>query len=356
MPIPELRAPPAFSGDKPGPFVGSAGRDLRILVDLPASQRQADDSTTSPDRLGVPEPSRLLWSLGQRSEISLHWMADPAQGDQPGAVCLDEPDRGRDHLTFTGTEADGARWLRGVSSYSRWETLAARPVPAGCSAKAWLRDVMVARAAVEMRVDVLVTSSRPLLDRSAPRWVVEANPMTAEQALAVVGLYLRGRRQYPMIAPNGLSFGEHLLLWSAARAQLPSGWRWGSALVAHSRDVQRDGPMFLFGSLHERIVRLLRCRDRVHTALLVPQDNQTAGEATEALDYFMVNLVGAFDAAARAAHLAAGLDPGSRRTAAWQNDRWRLWVPNILSPMRPGNIRGSGHLAGPVAGPGHSHL
>ena len=158
------------------------------------------------------------------------------------------------------------------------------------------------------------------------RWAADANPMTAEQALAVIGLYLRGRRQYPMIAPNGLRFGEHLLLWSAARAQLPSGWRWGSALVAHSRDVQRNGPTFLFGSLHERIVRLLRCRDRVHTALLVPQDNQTAGEATEALDYFMVNLVGAFDAAARAAHLAAGLDPGSRRNAAWQKDGWRRQI------------------------------
>jgi hypothetical protein len=109
-------------------------------------------------------------------------------------------------------------------------------------------------------------------------------------------------------------------LWSAARAQLPSGWRWGSALVAHSGDVQREGPTFLFGSPHERIVRLLRCRDRVRTGLLVPQDNQTAGEATEALDYFMVNLVGAFDAAARAAHLAAGLSPGSGRNAAWQKD------------------------------------
>jgi hypothetical protein len=64
-------------------------------------------------------------------------------------------------------------------------------------------------------------------------------------------------------------------------------------------------------------VRLLRCRDRVHAALLVPQDNQTAGKATEALDYFMVNLVGALDAAARAAHLAAGLDPGSRRGCKW---------------------------------------
>lgn len=326
MPIPELRALLAFAGDKPGPFAGSAGRNLRILADLPASQRQPDDSTTSADRLGVPEPSRLLWSLGQRDDIALHWLADPGQASQPGAVCLDEPDRSKDHLAFTGTDADGARWLRGVSSYGRWEAAAASSVPAGCSASAWLRDVMVARVAVEMRVDVLVTSSRPLLDGATPRWAAEANPMTTEQALAVIGLYLRGRRLYPMIAPDELRFGEHLLLWSAARAQLPSGWRWGSALVAHSMAVQRDGPMFLSGSLHERIVRLLRCRDRVHTALLAPQDNQTAGEATEALDYFMVNLVGAFDAAARAAHLAAGLDPGSRRNAAWQKDSWRRQI------------------------------
>jgi hypothetical protein len=326
MPIPELRAPLAFAGDKPGPFAGSAGRDLRVLVDLPASQRQADDSTTSADRLGVPEPSRLLWSLGQRDDITLHWLADPGLGDQPGAVCVDEPDRGKDHLTFTSTDDGRSSWLQGVGSYARWEAAAAQSVPPGYSSSAWLRDVVVTRVAVEMRADVLVTSSRPLLDGALPLWAADANPMTAEQALAVIGLYLRGRRQYPMIAPNGLRFGEHLLLWSAARAQLPAGWRWGSALVAHSGDIQRKAPTFLFGSLHERIVRLLRCRDRVHTALLVPQDNQTAGEATEALDYFMVNLVGAFDAAARAAHLAAGLSPGSRRNAAWQKDSWRRQI------------------------------
>jgi hypothetical protein len=105
----------------------------------------------------------------------------------------------------------------------------------------------------------------------------------------------------------------------------------GSALVAHGTAIERDSPTFLFGSLHERIVRLLRCRDRVHTALLVSQDNQTAGEVTEALDYFMVNLVGAFDAAARAAHLAVGLSPGSRRSAAWHHDTWRSRI-HAVSP------------------------
>ena len=143
-----------------------------------------------------------------------------------------------------------------------------------------------------------------------------------------------------MLAPNLLTFGEHALLWSAARAQLPSGWRWGSALVANGTTTGRDSPKYLFGSLHERIVRLLRCRDRVHTALLVPQDNQTAGEATEALDYFMVNLVGSFDAAARAAHLAAGLDPGTRRSAAWQRSAWRSQIhavsPDLADLFAPG--------------------
>jgi hypothetical protein len=339
MPIPALRAPRAFAGDTPGPFAPEAARDLRILIDLPPEQRQADNSTTAQGRLGVPEPSRLLWSLGQRDDITLYWIAEREQAEDKGAVVLHGPDTSSDQMRFSATGMDGNRWARAVWPYKQWENQATQSVPAGTTASDWLRDVMIARVAAEMRVDLLVTSSRPVLD-SALQWITEANPMTAEQALAVVGLYLRGRRQYPMLAPNLLTFGEHVLLWAAARAQLPSGWRWGSALVAHGTTTGRNSPTYLSGSRHERIVRLLRCRDRVHTTLLVPQDNQTAGEATEALDYFMVNLVGAFDAAARAAHLAAGLDPGTRRSAAWQRAAWRSQIhavsPDLADLVAPG--------------------
>ena len=281
MPLPTLRVPRAFAGDEPGPFAPE-GRGLRILVDLPPEQRQVDDSTTTADRLGVPDPSRLLWTLGQRDDIAMYWMADTHQAEDAGAVLMHAPDHRRDLMSFTVTNMDGSRSARGVCPYRQWEQLATRTVPAGTSASGWLRDVKVTRVAIEMRVDLLVTDSRPVLD-SAPDWITEANPMTAEQALAAIGLYLRGRRHYPLLGPNRLTFGEHLFLWSAARAQLPSGWRWGSALVAHSRAIQRDSPKFLFQSLHERIVRLLRCRDRVHSALLVPQDNQTGGEVEECL-------------------------------------------------------------------------
>ena len=227
MPIPALRAPKAFAGDKSGPFALEKGRDLRILVDLPPGQRQVDDSTTTWDRLGVPDPSRLLWTLGQRDDITMYWMADPGQAEDNGAVVLRGADPRSDQMSFTTTAVNGTRSARAVWPYQRWERQAAQTVPPGTTASDWLRDVIVTRIAVELRVDLLVTGSRPIMD-SALQWITEANPMTAERALAVVGLYLRGRRQYPMLAPNLLTFGEHQLLWSAARAQLPSGWRWAA--------------------------------------------------------------------------------------------------------------------------------
>lgn len=342
MPIPQLNPPRALAGDKPGPFAATpARRDLKILVDLAAMQRQPDDCMTTWDRLGVPDPARLLWTFGQRDDITMFWMASPEDADSAGAVRLQEPDRERDQMDFTTANEGGGGWVQAVWPYQQWEKLAGGTVPPGMSASEWLRNVLVAQVAAELRVDLLVTSCQAMI-ASTQSWMTHANPMAAEQALAMVGLYLRCRGEYPMAVagPGRLAFGEHLLLWSAARAQLPSGWRWGSALVAHSLAVDRDAPKFLFQSLHERVVRLLRCRDRVHAALLVPQNSQTAGEATEALDYFMVNLVGAFDAAARAAHLAVGLDPARRRSAAWQSRDWHRQVravdPDLADLFAPG--------------------
>jgi hypothetical protein len=340
MSIPHLTPPLARSGDEPGPFIaGTGGRPLKILIHLLSEQRQFDDSTTTWDKLGVPDPARFLWTLSHRDDITMFWMADSDDTDNDGAVRIKEVNRDRDQLTFTAALKGGGKSLRAVWPFRQWEQLAARSVPSSVSTSSWLQDVLVARVAVELRVDALITFSQALLHCNAP-WIKEANPLSAEQALALIGLFLRNRRQYPMAGPNKLNFGEHLFLWSAARAQLPSGWRWGSALVAHSQAVKRDSPTLLFGSLHERVVRVLRYRDRIHAALLIPQDNNTANEATEALDNFMVNLVGAFDAAARAAHLALGLNPKERRLAGWQRKEWRKQVralaPNLADLFQPG--------------------
>ena len=171
----ELRAPLAFAGDKPGPFAGDAGRALRVLVDLPASQRQTDDSTTSPDTLGVPEPSRLPGASATATTSTFTGCQTRTRPTSP------EPSAWATQialriLDFTSTDADGTCWLRGVSSYSDWEALAGRSVPAGGSAADWLRDVVVTRVAVEMRFDVLVTSSKPLLEKAVPHWVRRGEP------------------------------------------------------------------------------------------------------------------------------------------------------------------------------------
>ncbi|MGI8492249.1 MAG: hypothetical protein ACR2NJ_05765 [Acidimicrobiales bacterium] len=65
----------------------------------------------------------------------------------------------------------------------------------------------------------------------------------------------------------------------------------------------------------------------------MPQSNETADRATEAFDNLMVNLVGAFDAAARVAHLAVGLEPSDRHQAGWQRRQWRSKVAAVAKPL-----------------------
>jgi hypothetical protein len=106
MPIPALHPRVGRAGDPPGPFAdAAAGRELRLLVDLPAKLRQMDDCITTWDRLGVPDPSRLLWTLAQRDDITLFWMADLEDGEGLGAVRLHEPNRDRDQMDFTTNPA-----------------------------------------------------------------------------------------------------------------------------------------------------------------------------------------------------------------------------------------------------------
>lgn len=336
--FPKLTPPQGRGGDPPGPFSGDpAARSLRVLYDV-AGGRRDDPGFVTRDALSVPAPPSLLWPLLQRSDVEVFWVADGEEADAPGAVRMRPPDVARDHVLFETTHADG-RDLRAVSFYSQSQRLAASTVPPGYDPARWLGDVLVAQVAIELRADVLVTSRSTLLSSSA-RWITEANALSAEQALSVVGLYLRHRDEFPLVGPNVFSFNSGLFRWVGARALVPSGWRWMSALIDYGTALGKDGPVLLAGSLHERLARALRHRDVLHTSLLVPQNNTTADAATEALDTVLVNLVGAFDAAARAAHAALGFPMNERRNAAWQREGWRKKVaaadPSLGALFAPG--------------------
>lgn len=319
MAIPILHL--AASGREPGPFAANkTGRKLRLLLDLPAAARQPDTSTTSWSEAGVPDPAHFLWSLGLRDDIEVFWLADESE-QGVGALHFDPVHDAEDQLPFTVTHADGST-LYAVWPYRQWQFMAEREARDDESRAALLHQVLIARVAVELGTDLLVTNNEQLL-ASIGNWITSANPVSVADALAAMGLYLRNRSEFPIIAPAMISMGEHLLLWTAVRSQLPAGWAWGNALVQHGTATDNDSPILLFGSTHERLVRVLRYRDDLHLALLEPQNNSTADRATEALDNLLVNMVGSFDAAARVAHLVVGIDPKRRHKAGWQNRDWR---------------------------------
>jgi len=281
--------------------------------------------------LATPDAWDFVWALGARDDIDLRWISEAGEPDLPGRVQMQDADREADQLPFTVITDTGVSY-QAVWPLGQWEQWAAQRSLPGVDPAAWRLDVLTARVAVAMRADLLVTDS-PLLLTATDRAITEANPVSADQALASMGLYLRRRSEYPVVAPNRLTFDERGLLWSAVRAQLPAGWRWSSALVTFSVAAQRRGPTLLHGSLYQRLVRALRYRDQVHAAAHAIANNTAADDITEAFDNLTVNAVGAFDACARAAHLCANLPATARHQAKWQNARWRSQVARVAPDL-----------------------
>lgn len=322
MPIPKLNEPARRAGDKGGPFSGDG--PLRVLIDLPADLRQVEAGPWEGPTAPVLE--HILWSLCQgSSDIELHWLAQPGETGV-GAVHFQEPDLHSDHWPFTFSKGDGGEWLGAVSMYRQLERIADEDPTRS------LDTYAKAALSGELRAHITVTNDPDLLNLTG-FYARNTNALTAAEALAVVGLYLRKNDPYLGAWAPKVSFnlGTHLAAWVTVRSQLPSGWRWSSALVDHSTATDDDYTTLLFGSFFERLVRMLNHRDNIHRAILQRADYQTGHDATEALDTFMFNVVGAFDAAAIAAHLGAGRQFEDRRRAGWQSKDWRkeLGVPHL---------------------------
>lgn len=221
---------------------------------------------------------------------------------------------------------DGGQQMSAISMYRQLKQAADNDPARSLDtyAKAALSD--------NLRAHITVTDDPSLLNLTG-FYAHRINPMTAADALGVVGLFLR--KDDPFLAawtPEfSIRFDTRHTAWVAARSQIPSGWRWGSALVNHSTATGDDYAHLLFGSFFERLARMLGLRDTIHRAILQRANNHTCDDATEALDTLMFNVVGAFDAAAVAAHMGAGLLWGSRRSAGWQSKDWRkqLAVPHL---------------------------
>lgn len=182
-------------------------------------------------------------------------------------------------------------------------------------------------------VDVIITD-RAYLHADPFHWASRGHTelLTAEEAIPVVGLYLRLQHHYIVAAtPEGhfkYNFNRGLMSWVASRALLPEGWRWMSACVQHSTQIGNDTLTHYAGTAHHRLERALNARDELFLALNQPQNNDTADDAMKALDILLLSLFAALDVTARVMNyvLDTGVEP---HLVGWGRKNWRKQVAKL---------------------------
>jgi hypothetical protein len=296
IPLPEARG-----GEVRSAFMrGAKERPLRLVVD----HSRITPGQTSDLLAGfVGHPSVELWSTHNDAwpHLQIDWTSS-------------RDDRLRVHWT-----SSTRRSLTGVWPASQYRQAAHQAVTLGLMEDEEMayRELVLAAACADSRMDALVTDSALLLDRPPG---VRGNPMPSAAAVASLGLFLRLRGDYHV--SRDLTLDRGMFYGLAAWELVPEAWRYVNACRSTGQAIGRDTFWILARAVVERMERALRARDRLHEQFQIPQSHDSADEALFYLDMLLVQLSGAFDALARVAHLGLGLN-GSYRHASWRNSGWR---------------------------------
>jgi hypothetical protein len=281
--------------------VGPDQRQLRILID-------GDAAATG--ELG------FLREVCGRPDV--HVVSEAA--DASDRLVFQSVDSDDDQLPFMVTTATSGTYMA-IWPYGQWVERARVLDPHGTAAGDLPHGLRLAAAAEEIQVDALVTADPLLLGHRSDSLLSKANVRSVQEAIALVGLFLRSRGDYTVWPEYGLSYGRGFYYWGLARELLPSAWRWFSACVASSFNGGPSHLRALGEAAIRRVDRALRCRDVVHIELSKPDSQDTASEALFYLDSLLVALGGAFDVVARVAHVTYAM-PGQLRWASWRNTNW----------------------------------
>jgi hypothetical protein len=170
-------------------------------------------------------------------------------------------------------------------------------------AKGMLDALTIGLAHCQVGGDILVTTSKHLLDHRDDSLIATMNPRTPLETTQILGLFLRSRGNfvYKVVDNIRLPFNRHLFYWVLARHKLPGMWRYFSACV-HASKVHGDDLLMLGQSILERAVRALQARDAIGIAFYGGTGEQE--EMMYHFDYLPLLLTGAIDAQARVANRA----------------------------------------------------
>lgn len=333
MAIPRIKTREQHRQDRRHPFDRHPDdRPLKILVDQRFQAEPVD--TFGPYSTATSEPAvpgDLLRGFLKHPALEVIRVADVLE---PGTLTMGKANEPNDTFSFWVQNREGQKTYSGIWSYRNWVDESQRY---GAKAGDALADFLLARAAVEIDADILITERSRLFNHKSAQ-IREANAVTPAGALALIGLYLRCHDDFTMIE-SVWHQPKWLFYWIGARDLLPEGWRWMSACVDHDSGSDDNTATQLAGSLHHRIARALTVRDELHRLHFLPHTTSNQLDLLAQLDWFLVSLVGAFDVTARVAHLACKFDPGKRRKAAWQRD-WREKIatvaPKLAAELDPG--------------------
>jgi len=210
-----------------------------------------------------------------------------------------------------------------------------------------LDDLLIARAHYQHRSDILITLSPRLLLNRAKAFICEANPRRPSEAAIIVGLFLRTRDNYTWQIYHGCKyeFDRGLFYWILVRHRLPNMWRYFSACV-EAGNVRKDDTLLLGQSILVRCARCLEARDAIGAQFYIPQNNNVRNVIMYHFDYLTLLLAGAFDAQARVARRAYGIEQPIERYTSFRR-------PEFLKALQD---KGADNLYNFVSGEKHKDL
>jgi hypothetical protein len=190
------------------------------------------------------------------------------------------------------------------------------------------------RVGNELEADLTITNRQWLLaERTHPNARHLTDAVSAEEALALIGLYLRWHRQPVIIGGGHIRWNPTGMRRSVAYTAMPAFERWNRAGRAW-HDTTPGGDLRLERlnqTLLTRVSRAFEFRDSIF-ALSATMADAEPEELLCELDSLLFSLVGAFDVAAVVVDLVLGLASRPQQIG-WQKKEWRAKVEPVAKDL-----------------------
>lgn len=310
---------------------------LRVVIDV--------DSLAEDD-----DQARFLLALLQQNEVETFKYSDqgpPAEEVQQPVPNLDikicpgwllfEPstdptwdDQGQVTYT-TGKETWHGNTVRGGGDFLtiRSAQAAERLGPLAPDTDQTRRDLTALLAVSAASTHLFVTNRLVLLDHpELPTFDPVCAAVDVKDALAAVGVWLRAKGVYIVLAEGRgkATVARHRFYMIALRNVLHGSWRWGHGCTASGDPVLHD----LSLALHRRLVTALKARDRALSAGFFMAEEAARDEVLECVDAVALNLMAAFDVAARVTHRILGIQ---KPKPSWLYEKWVQQLPTGLASV-----------------------